>query len=170
LTSSHRTGHLLSSDPLGEYMFKKSTKPAAPAKPATTQAPPERLVSMNTPAPAPMVAPPRPANPKPTRQRSVLQSDLQIDGDISGAGMVDLAGSLVGNIDVQGLVLQAEGRIQGHVHAPSVTIDGSIIGTIRAESVVISSTGRIKADILADRLDLQSGAKIIGALSIKPSA
>jgi cytoskeletal protein CcmA (bactofilin family) len=117
-----------------------------------------------------MVTPPQPANPKPTRQRSVLQSDLQIDGDISGAGMVDLAGSLVGNIDVQGLVLQAEGRIQGHIHASSATIDGSIIGTIRAESVVISSTGRIKADILADRLDLHSGAKIIGALSIKPSA
>lgn len=116
-----------------------------------------------------MVAPPQPANPKPTRQHSVLQSDLQIEGDISGEGVVDLAGSLVGNIVTEGVVLQAEGRIQGHVRASTVTIDGSIIGTIHAESVAISSTGRLKADILADRLDLQSGAKIIGALSIKPS-
>ena len=169
LTSGHRTGHLAPPNPLAELMFKKSNKSAAPAKPATTQASPDRPASVNTPASTPMVAPPQPANPKPTRQHSVLQPDLQIEGDISGEGVVDLAGSLVGNIVTEGVVLQAEGRIQRHVRASTVTIGGSIIGTIHAQSVEISNTGRLETDILADRLDLQSGAKIIGALSIKPS-
>lgn len=102
------------------------------------------------------------------RRRSVLQEGITIRGDLTSGGIVDLAGTIIGDLAVDTLVLARGGRIEGKVRARNVTLEGDLVGTVSADSVVVKAAAIVKADIACQHISVETGAGIEGRLSCRP--
>ena len=100
-------------------------------------------------------------------RRSVLHEDITVNGALTSEGILDLAGSFEGDLTVDTLVLAKTGKIKGNVRARSVTIEGRLEGTISAISVALKTSAQVTADIVAQKLVIESGAMIEGHVASK---
>ena len=100
------------------------------------------------------------------RRRSVLHEGISINGDWTSHGIVEFGGEIVGNLNVDTLVLTRNGRVAGHVRAHSVTIEGTLDGTISAALVTIRSRAHVTADIVAERISIEAGAEVDGKIRV----
>ncbi|MFD1511386.1 bactofilin family protein [Lacimonas salitolerans] len=95
-------------------------------------------------------------------RRSVLHEGITIKGEWTSDGIVDFGGTFEGDLTVDTLVLAKTGKIKGNVRARSVTIEGRLEGTISAISVALKTSAQVTADIVAQKLVIESGATIEG--------
>ena len=95
-------------------------------------------------------------------RRTVLHEGITIKGEWTSDGIVDFGGTFEGDITVDTLVLARTGKIKGNVRARSVTIEGRLEGTISAISVALKTSAQVTADIVAQKLVIESGAMIEG--------
>ena len=100
-------------------------------------------------------------------RRSVLHEGITIKGEWTSDGIVDFGGTFEGDLTVDTLVLARTGRIKGNVRARNVTIEGSLEGTISAISVALKTCAQVTADIVAQKLVIESGAMIEGRVAAK---
>jgi cytoskeletal protein CcmA (bactofilin family) len=100
-------------------------------------------------------------------RRSVLHEGITIKGEWTSDGIVDFGGTFEGDLTVDTLVLARSGKIKGNVRARSVTIEGSLEGTISAISVALKTCAQVTADIVAQKLVIESGAMIEGRVAAK---
>ncbi|MGO4917332.1 bactofilin family protein [Pseudogemmobacter sp. W21_MBD1_M6] len=99
------------------------------------------------------------------RKRSMIHSGITIDGNLTCDGILDLDCLITGDVTADTLVLGSQGQINGNVRARHVTIDGRLVGTVSAVNVALKPSARVTADIRYERLSIDSGAQIEGALS-----
>ena len=99
--------------------------------------------------------------------RSRLAEDLEIDGDVSSAGPVDILGRIVGTVRAPDVVISLSGRVAGQVTALSVSVLGTIDGTIAAKSVTLYGSSRVQADITHEAITIETGALFEGNLKRK---
>lgn len=111
---------------------------------------------------APHIEPPRPA--RSGTSESVIGADLSIEGSITGAGSVRLAGRFTGDVTVDGMVtIESGAKLAGGVRAASVTIAGELEGNIiKAARVDVLASGVLMGDLKADTLTLAAGARLRG--------
>jgi len=100
-------------------------------------------------------------------RRSVLHEGITIKGEWTSDGIVDFGGTFEGDLTVDTLVLARTGRIKGNVRARNVTIEGSLEGTNSAISVALKTCAQVTADIVAQKLVIESGAMIEGRVAAK---
>ena len=100
--------------------------------------------------------------------RSRLAEDLEIDGDVSSAGPVDILGRIVGTVRAPDVLISASGHVDGQVTALNLSVLGTIDGTIAAKSVSLSGSSRVKADITHEKITIEAGALFEGNLKRKP--
>ena len=101
-----------------------------------------------------------------------IGASIVIKGDLISSEDTTLAGRVEGNVDVRNhALIVAEGaRIEGDVHAGSVSLNGVITGSITAErNVEIGQSGSVIGDIVAPRLSIAEGASLEGQLTIRPT-
>jgi len=113
-------------------------------------------------------APPPDKTPNVATRRSVLNDGVTIRGDWTSDGVVEFGGSLVGDLTAEVLIISKTGKVIGNVRAKTVTVEGHLEGTVSATKVIIKPLASLKADIVAQDINLDPGAKIEGYLSIKP--
>ena len=101
------------------------------------------------------------------RRRSVLHEDITIKGEWTSDGIVEFGGTFVGDLTVDTLVLTRKGQITGNVKARSVTIEGCLEGSISAISVGLKTSAKVTADIVAQAITVEPGAKIEGHVNCK---
>ncbi len=136
----------LDSNPSSGLGIPKPPEPAAP-----------------TPAPAAAATParaPEPARPAAVRSSSLstLSAGVKYEGNISGAGELQVDGSLKGDIRVVRVVIGEGGAVEGTVHADILEVRGRVSGAIVAKQVKLFATSRVEGDITQEQLSIEQGA------------
>ena len=111
---------------------------------------------------APVEAP-RPAK-RNDGSESVIGADLAIEGSITGAGSVRLAGRFTGDVTVDGMVtIESGAKLAGSVRASVVAIAGELEGNVlKATRVDVHASGALIGDLKADTLTLAAGSRVRG--------
>ena len=99
-------------------------------------------------------------------RRSVLHDGIRIEGNWSSDGIVDFGGTIVGDLTADTIILTKTGKITGNIRARHVTIEGTVNGSISAYTLSISAGAEVQADIGAQEVAIDFGAKVNGVLSI----
>jgi len=101
---------------------------------------------------------------------SVIGPSMDIVGTVKCKGVMQLGGTLSGEIDCVELQVSAEGQLEGQVRADMVSVDGTVTGTIHAEAVSVGAAGRISGDIHYQRISVEQGAELSANLVFAGSA
>jgi cytoskeletal protein CcmA (bactofilin family) len=112
---------------------------------------------------APPVEAPRPIRHNDSAE-SVIGADLAIEGSITGAGSVRLAGRFTGDVTVDGvLTIENGARLAGSVRAATVAIAGELEGNVvKATRVDVHASGVLMGDLKSDTLTLAAGSRVRG--------
>lgn len=147
-------------------MFSK-TKTARQAKPApvksTPAIPPLDLstspVSSAAPtASAATVAPAAPIRSAP----SLLGPQISIDGNVTGAGHLQIDGNVRGDVKVAHLIVGEAGNIEGSVEAETIEVRGRVLGAITGKQVKLMASSYVEGDITHESLSIDIGAYFQG--------
>lgn len=93
---------------------------------------------------------------------TIISKDLVIEGEISSVGVIEIEGSIQGNIKGNVVVLRESGFISGEVIAESICIRGNLNGKVRSNIVNISGKAKVSGDIEYKTLSVEDGACIEG--------
>lgn len=111
-------------------------------------------------------APQRPAaGSSASNNRSVFAPDLQIVGDVSTNGTVEVLGQVEGTIAAHHLTIGIEGSVQGQVAADTIDVKGKLDGRADANSFTLRAASQVVADVNYTSLVIESGAQIEGRFS-----
>ena len=149
-------------------MFTKS-KPYDSGPPGGSQAGQQGGLGI-PPAPEPAAAPPSPGPatsaraPEPSRPAtrstslSTLSAGVKYEGNISGAGDLQIDGALKGDVRVARVVIGESGSVEGTVHADVLDVRGRVSGGIVAKQVKLYATSRVEGDVTQEQLSIEQGA------------
>ena len=145
-------------------MFSKSkiseTPPAGKdtnvTPPAASDAP-----KTETPAAAPAAASFQ-AKPKPSP--SLLSSDLNIKGNVTSSGDIQIEGTIEGDVRAHLLTVGESATIRGEVIADDVVVNGRVIGRVRGLKVRLTSSAKVEGDIVHKTIAIESGAHFEGSV------
>jgi cytoskeletal protein CcmA (bactofilin family) len=102
---------------------------------------------------------PEPARPAARSSNlSTLSAGVKYEGNISGAGELQVDGSLKGDVRVSRVVIGEGGSVEGTVHADVLDVRGRISGAIVAKQVKLHATARVEGDITQEQLAIDQGA------------
>ena len=101
---------------------------------------------------------------------NTLTSDVELDGEIHSKGTLIFDGRLNGGIHAAAeLVVGANARIKGEIHAGAVTIYGQIIGNVTATERILAKSGaEVQGDLISKRLSMEEGVIFVGSSKISP--
>jgi cytoskeletal protein CcmA (bactofilin family) len=100
----------------------------------------------------------------PSPDSAVVDRHASLTGRVSGHDLVVL-GSLDGDLQLSGRLHTAAGsRLRAKVQAAVVEIEGDFEGEIRASTLRVSATARARGTFVAERLVIQEGAVLEGAV------
>ena len=128
-----------------------------PPAPEPAPAPTPAQTALPTAAAAPRA--PEPARTAPRSSNlSTLSAGLKYEGNISGAGELQVDGSLKGDVRVSRVVIGEGGSVEGTVHADVLDVRGRVSGAIVAKQVKLYATARVEGDITQEQLAIDQGA------------
>lgn len=102
---------------------------------------------------------------KKEQRHSVLHDGIVIQGDWQSDGIVEFGGKIIGDLTVDVLIVTGTGNVEGNVRARSVTIEGKLNGTIAAINVSLASTAILSGKVVAQKIEINSGANVEAELS-----
>lgn len=94
------------------------------------------------------------------QRHSVLHDGIVIQGDWQSDGIVEFGGKIIGDLTVDVLIVTGTGNVEGNVRARSVTIEGKLNGTIAAINVSLASTAILSGKVVAQKIEINSGANV----------
>ncbi|MDK2748571.1 MAG: polymer-forming cytoskeletal protein [Brevundimonas sp.] len=144
-------------------MFNKISKPSSPtpsARPAAPVIPP--LPDMPA---APRTAGAAPSAVPTGRGLSTLSSDLVFEGNVSGAGDLQIDGQVKGDVRVGRLIVGETGAVEGNVQADYVEVRGRVVGGVQGKQVKLVATAYVDGDITAEQLSIDVGAFFQGRVA-----
>jgi cytoskeletal protein CcmA (bactofilin family) len=108
-----------------------------------------------------------PANPS----KNVLNSDVEIKGNVKFAGELTLEGKLEGEVNSDGtLIIGETGTVNGNVSAGTVSVRGKINGNITArDKIEIKSKAEVFGDIRSAKLAIEEGVTFVGKTEVNPN-
>src|SRR5579872_7466332 len=93
---------------------------------------------------------------------SLIAADLNVLGNIVCEGMIDIDGSIEGNVRAKHLTIRKNGRVKGDVVAEIVHVYGEVHGLIRARMVQLFSSCHVEGIIMYESLSIEDGAFVDG--------
>ena len=103
-----------------------------------------------------------------TKQRTVIAEGLKIVGTVTSEGVVEVYGSVEGEMNCTSLIIARKGHIVGSIKAENITVDGTVDGPIQCGDAVFNSHANIVGDIECRTLIVEKGAFMEGRLCRLP--
>ena len=102
---------------------------------------------------------------------SVIAPGARVVGDVYTTGVVQVAGSVVGNVRAGRQVLVAKGgMVEGEIETPEAIIGGEVRGQVRAtQRVAVQASAALYGTISTPRLAVEEGATLDVDLSMSES-
>ena len=103
--------------------------------------------------------------------KNVLNSDVEIKGNLKFAGELTFEGKLDGEVQTDGLLnLGDTAVITGNINAQSVVVRGKVNGNINAkEKIEIKAKAELFGDIRATKLVVEEGVTFVGKTEVNPN-
>jgi cytoskeletal protein CcmA (bactofilin family) len=103
--------------------------------------------------------------------KNVLNSDVEIKGNLKFSGELTLEGKLDGEINTDGtLNLGDSAVVTGNINASSVVVRGKVNGNINAkEKIEIKAKAELFGDIRASKLAIEEGVTFVGKTEVNPN-
>ena len=95
---------------------------------------------------------------------SILCKDLQVIGQITSTGDIQIDGILDGDLRSYAVTVGQDAHITGELAGETVTIRGRVDGTIRARQVHLCATCEVNGDIYHEALAIETGAHLNGTV------
>ena len=95
-----------------------------------------------------------------TKATTTVSIDLNIVGNISTQGIVNVKGKVEGDIRSQKVVIENGGLVEGCIYANELVIFGKFQGRIQADKVEIASSGLVRGELVYERLTIDDGAHL----------
>lgn len=110
-------------------------------------------------------------NPTGTASKNVLNSDVEIKGNVKFSGELTFEGKLDGEINSDGVLnLGDSAVVNGNINAQSVIVRGKITGNIVAkEKIEIKAKTELFGDIRAAKLSVEEGVTFVGKTEVNPN-
>lgn len=94
--------------------------------------------------------------------RSVISSDVRIDGSLQTDGVLEFDGRIDGDLTAHALGIGRAAVVRGNVAGAFVTVDGTIEGDITAETLTLKPTAVVHGVLTYDSVTVENGATING--------
>ena len=106
-----------------------------------------------------------------TPSKNVLNSDVEIKGNVKFSGELTLEGKLEGEINSDGTLSVGEtGLVNGNVNAGTVIIRGKVNGNVVArDKIEIKSKAELFGDIRSAKLAIEEGVTFVGKTEVNPN-
>ena len=103
--------------------------------------------------------------------KNILNSDVEIKGNVKFAGELTFEGKLEGDITTDGLLNLGDGTvISGNINAGSVVARGKINGNIVAkEKLEVKAKAEVFGDVRAAKLVVEEGVTFVGKAEVNPN-
>ena len=103
--------------------------------------------------------------------KNVLNSDVEIKGNLKFSGELTLEGKLEGEVQTDGLLnLGDTAVVNGNISAQSVVVRGKLNGNINAkEKIEIKAKAELFGDIRATKLVVEEGVTFVGKTEVNPN-
>jgi cytoskeletal protein CcmA (bactofilin family) len=99
---------------------------------------------------------------------TIIGEGYTFTGEVRGASVIRIEGTIVGNINVEGgVVLGEKGKVEGDIFTRSAIVFGTINGNIKSVQLEIKKTGVVNGDITTDSLEIELGAQYNGKLNMR---
>ncbi|MGA3266690.1 MAG: polymer-forming cytoskeletal protein [Verrucomicrobiota bacterium] len=101
----------------------------------------------------------------------MLNTDVEIKGNIKFAGELTFDGKLDGEIQTDGTLNLGESAVvNGNINAQSVVVRGKVNGNITAkEKIEIKAKAELFGDIRATKLAIEEGVTFVGKTEVNPN-
>lgn len=99
---------------------------------------------------------------------TVIATGLTLSGTMKGEGVIQVEGTVEGEIDLKGAVIvTSTGLIKGPVTADVVRVAGCIEGTVMArDHICLEKTGSLEGDVTTQSLVVEDGGRLNGRSSM----
>ena len=102
--------------------------------------------------------------PKAKPSPSLLSSDLNIKGNVTSSGDIQIEGTIEGDVRAHLLTVGESATIRGEVIADDVVVNGRVIGRVRGLKVRLTSSARVEGDIVHKTIAIESGTHFEGSV------
>ena len=96
------------------------------------------------------------------RGKTVIGDGLQIQGNVTADGLVEVNGMIEGNLHCTSLIVSPKAHINGSIIAERVVVNGKVEGPIQGGEVVLKSQAHVVGDIHHQSLTIEKGAYFDG--------
>ncbi len=118
--------------------------------------------SINTPAADQAPLAQRRASTAPSR--AIIDAHLNIDGNLTTEGEVQVDGKINGNIRCAHLTVGREAVILGDITAEEIVVRGKVTGIIRGNRVILQDGAQVESEIFQAKLTIEEGANFKGMI------
>ena len=104
-----------------------------------------------------------PELPEP-RSSTVIAKDLIVTGRLSGEGVVQIEGTVEGEVNLRGYVIvTATGKVKGPVEADVIRVAGQVEGNLVShDHIQLERTGTINGDVTTVSFVIENGGRLNG--------
>ena len=103
--------------------------------------------------------------------KNVLNSDVEIKGNLKFSGELTFEGKLDGEINTEGtLNLGDTAVVNGNINVNSIVVRGKVNGNVTAKDrVEIKSKAELFGDVRATKLVIEEGVTFVGKTEVNPN-